>query len=111
MLHLASCQIQSQHDPKIPLTSQRFLRQSLHSHNTKIGKSVIYNSLTVYSEYNKFQQYPVLLPTNITDKLLLISARNIQAFWNEEKPQNILLGNVAEKKANVGKMQLEKHQP
>lgn len=26
-----------------------------HSHKTKTGKSVIYRSLTVYSEYNKFQ--------------------------------------------------------
>lgn len=31
-----------------------------------------------------------------------MSARKIQAFWNEEKPQNILLGNVAEKKSKGG---------
>ena len=35
MLHLASCQSQSQHDPKMPLSSQRFLRQSSHRVTTQ----------------------------------------------------------------------------
>lgn len=31
-----------------------------------------------------------------------MSAKTVQAFWNEEKPQNTHLGNVAENKSKGG---------
>lgn len=42
MLHLASCQSQSQHNPKMPVSSQRFLRQSSHTGTTLRPGSLSY---------------------------------------------------------------------
>lgn len=50
MLQLASCRFQSQHDPKISLSSQRFLRQSSHTVTTLRPGSLSYTAPWLFTQ-------------------------------------------------------------
>lgn len=81
MLHLASGQSQSQHNRKIPLSSQRSLQVPIQSQHELWAVCHI-----LLLDYLLRIKWIPVVPHTIAykyHKLLLVSARMIQAFWNE----------------------------